>query len=86
MVKLFFRVLDNVQQTTIKPIICQTVSEGSLIYTDEYNIYSKLTDWGFTHQTVCHSKGEYARDQDGDGFVKCMSIHKKVFGQYCVLG
>jgi hypothetical protein len=23
---------------------------------------------GYEHKTVCHSKGEYARDEDGDGF------------------
>jgi len=27
-----------------------------------------LPDWGFDHRTVCHSRGEYARDEDGDGF------------------
>jgi transposase-like protein len=24
--------------------------------------------WGYRHRTVCHGKGEYARDEDGDGF------------------
>ena len=23
---------------------------------------------GYQHKTVCHSRGEYARDEDGDGF------------------
>jgi len=36
--------------------------------TDEYAIYGKLTGWGYEHKTVNHSKGEYARDEDGDGF------------------
>jgi transposase-like protein len=27
-----------------------------------------LKDWGFDHHTVCHGRGEYARDEDGDGF------------------
>ena len=26
--------------------------------------------WGFDHRTVCHSQGEYARDDDGDGVYK----------------
>ena len=38
------------------------------IYTDEYNIYGRLEEWGYEHQVVCHSKGEYARDEDQDGF------------------
>lgn len=60
--------LDNVRQETIKPLILQTVEEGTLINTDEYAIYSRLTDWGYAHKTVNHSAGEYARDEDGDGF------------------
>ncbi|MFI3220563.1 MAG: IS1595 family transposase [Methylococcales bacterium] len=60
--------LPNVQQKTIKPFIEQTVSKGTLIYTDEYAIYSHLEEWGYSHKTVNHSAGEYARDEDGDGF------------------
>ena len=36
--EVVIRMLANVQQTTIAPIIKATVSLGSLIYTDEYNI------------------------------------------------
>ena len=60
--------LANVQQTTIQPIIEATVATGSLIYTDEYNIYARLERWGYQHKAVCHGRGEYARDEDGDGF------------------
>ncbi len=44
--------LANVQQATIKPIITAAVTPGTLIHTDEYS----------------HARGEYARDEDGDGF------------------
>ncbi len=60
--------LPNVQQATIKPVITSRVVTGSLIYTDEYNIYNRLPEWGYDHKTVNHSSGEYARDEDGDGF------------------
>jgi transposase-like protein len=60
--------LANVQQATIQPIIASTVARGSLIYTDEYDIYARLEAWGYGHETVCHAHGEYARDDDGDGF------------------
>lgn len=60
--------LENVKQKTIRPIIEKVVTKGSLIYTDEYNIYNRLEQWGYEHKTVCHSSGEYARDEDGDGF------------------
>ena len=58
----------NVQQASIKPIIEASVSPGSLIHTDEYDIYARLAVWGYQHKTVCHAHGEYARDEDGDGF------------------
>ncbi len=66
--QVVIKMLENVQQHTIKPIIKHTIQEDSLIYTDEYNIYARLQAWGYDHKTVNHSAGEYARDEDGDGF------------------
>ena len=65
--EVVLRMLPNVQQVTIRPIIERTVGGGSLVYTDEYDIYARLDAWGYGHKTVCHSSGEYARDDDGDG-------------------
>jgi transposase len=62
------RMLENVQQVTIAPLIRATVALGTVVYTDEYNIYSRLPKWGYGHRTVCHATGEFARDEDGDGF------------------
>ncbi len=66
--EVVIRMLENVQQPTIEPLIKATISAGSLIYTDEYGIYKALSNWGYEHKTVCHGAGEYARDDDGDGF------------------
>ena len=66
--QVVIQMLENVQQLTIKPLIEQTIRAGTLIYTDEYNIYSRLVEWGYDHKTVNHAQGEYARDEDGDGF------------------
>lgn len=60
--------LANVQQETIKPYIAATIAPGTQVYTDEYNIYCRLPEWGYEHKTVNHGAGEYARDEDGDGF------------------
>jgi transposase-like protein len=60
--------LANVRQTTIKPVIEAAVAGGTLVYTDEYGSYARLPAWGYRHKTVCHGRGEYARDEDGDGF------------------
>ena len=62
------RMLENVQQMTIKPLIQATIAPGTMVYTDEYDIYSRLEEGGYDHESVCHSAGEYARDDDGDGF------------------
>jgi len=66
--EVVLHMLPNVQQVTIRPIIERTVGRGSLVYTDEYDIYARLDAWGYSHKTVCHSSGEYACDDDGDGF------------------
>jgi len=60
--------LENVQQPTIEPLIKHTVVPGSLVYTDDYTIYGRLCAWGYEHKRVNHGVGEYARDEDGDGF------------------
>ena len=62
------RMLANVQQATIRPVIEATVAKGALVHTDEYDVYGRLEGWGYGHKTVCHARGEYARDEDGDGF------------------
>ncbi len=66
--EVVIRMLENVKQVTIGPLIERTIAKGTLVYTDEYDIYSRLAEWGYDHETVCHAAGEHARDDDGDGF------------------
>jgi transposase-like protein len=66
--EVVIRLLPNVQQATIKPLIVDTVEPETRVYTDEYAIYNRLQAWGYGHKTVNHGAGEYARDEDGDGF------------------
>ena len=54
--------LANVRQATIRPVIEATVAKGALMHTDEYDVYARLAAWGYGHRTVCHTRGEYARD------------------------
>jgi transposase-like protein len=74
------RVLPNVKQNTIKPVLNSCVTQGAIFYTDEYNIYNKVESWGYVHKVVNHGQGEYARDEDGDGF--CDSL--QYAGSYLV--
>ncbi len=66
--QIVIRMLADVKQVTIGPLIKRTIAPGATVYTDEYDIYARLTRWGYTHHTVCHAAGEFARDDDGDGF------------------
>ena len=66
--EVFIQMLANVKQATIEPLIRSIIQPGSSVYTDEYDIYARLEAWGYTHKSVCHGRGEYARDDDGDGF------------------
>jgi hypothetical protein len=66
--EVVIRMLAEVRQVTIGPLIRSTIAGGSEVHTDEYDIYGRLAEWGYAHKTVCHAAGEYARDEDGDGF------------------
>jgi transposase len=66
--EVLIRMLENVKQVTIGPLIQETIDEGSVVCTDEYDIYARLPEWSYDHRTICHAKREYARDDDGDGF------------------
>ena len=58
------RMLENVQQRMIKPLIQATIASGTLVYTDEYDIYSRLEEWGYDHESICHSAdGPRSRDR-----------------------
>ncbi len=68
--QVVLRMLANVQQATIKPIIEAAVAKDTLVHTDEYSIYARLPAWGYRHKTVCHGpailSGPPARVSPGD--------------------
>jgi transposase len=66
--EVMIRMLADVKQKTIGPLIKRTITPGAVVYTDEYDIYARLPEWGYAHRTVCHAAGGFARDEDGDGF------------------
>lgn len=53
----------NVRSQTIQPFIDRLVAQGTQVYTDEYSIYRFLRRLGYPHETVNHSKKEYARGE-----------------------
>ena len=66
--EVVIEMLANVKRAAIAPFIQSTIAPGSTVFTDEYDIYNHLSKWGYQHKTVNHSRGEFARDEDGDGF------------------
>lgn len=66
--QIVIRMQADVKQKTIDPLIKATIDPGADVDTDECDIYRRLSPWGYTHHTVCHASGEFARDDDGDGF------------------
>jgi transposase len=66
--QVVIKMLADVKQKTIAPLIQATIGKETTVFTDEYVIYNKLSDWSYRHHTVCHGHGEFARDDDGDGF------------------
>ena len=78
--------LPNVKRATICPIIEGFVEKGSIVNTDEYGIYNCLPRLGYLHSTVCHSQGEYARDDMEMVLQKCMLTPSKDSGPFYVLG
>ncbi len=44
--EVVIRMLANVQQVTIEPIMRATIAIGTVVYTDECDIYARVTQWG----------------------------------------
>lgn len=60
-------VCDNTQQATIQPQVEAKTRPDATVYTDESPAYARIAESGRGHATVCHSRKEWARDDDGDG-------------------
>jgi len=53
--QVVLRMLPSVKQKTIKPIITTVVVKGTMIYTDEYSIYARLSVWGYQHNATAEA-------------------------------
>ena len=60
-------VCDDTRQDTVQPEVEAKTGEDTTLYTDESSAYNRVAASGRRHGTVCHSRREYARDDDGDG-------------------
>jgi transposase-like protein len=74
--KLRLTVCEDTRQETIEPQIERDTLPTTILNTDECSAYNHIALTGREHATVCHSHGEWARDDDGDGIreVHCNTI------------
>ena len=57
-----FKVADT-KAITLHQIVCDSVSTGSTVYTDDATAYDSLGQHGYQHESVKHSVGEYVKGQ-----------------------
>ena len=62
--KVRLRLIHHTDQKTLEAHVHKYTLASTQAYTDEWNGYNHIIR---PHATVCHSKGEWARDDDGDG-------------------
>jgi transposase-like protein len=58
------RVVHRTDGATLRPHVHGFTAAASCVYTDEWQGYNRVER---LRKTVCHSAGEWARDDDGDG-------------------
>src|ERR1700732_5116279 len=54
--------IESTDKETVQAAIHQHVEVGSALHTDEAGAYTGIGDFGFSHDVVNHSAGEYVRD------------------------
>jgi transposase-like protein len=53
--------VEATDKETLQSAIAENIEQGSTIYSDSHKAYEGIT--GYRHEAVCHSVGEYVRDQ-----------------------
>ncbi len=84
--EIAIKMLANVKQATLEPLIMASVAKGALIYTDEYDIYARLPKWGYGHKAVCHADGEYLATRTATASMRFTSTRSRGSGRCYVRG
>ena len=80
---LIARVVPNVEQKTLVPIIRANIREGSDIHTDEWKAYNNLKKW-YNHQVVNHRFKQYVNGKVSVNAAENFNSHLKrgIYGTY----
>ena len=54
--------VSHVDKATLEKAVLDHVAEGSTVYTDSASVYADLEGYGYNHEYVNHSVGEFVRD------------------------
>ncbi|MGA9048475.1 MAG: IS1595 family transposase [Dehalococcoidia bacterium] len=57
--KVISKVVTDTKRSTVMPLINKNVAKKSIIYTDEYPVYDAIDKFGYGHEEVNHSIGQY---------------------------
>jgi transposase len=60
-------VTEHADGETLEQVVRRATWPMVTVHTDEWQGYNHLPAMGRRHATVCHTAGEWARDDDGDG-------------------
>ena len=82
--KVIAKVVPAVDKTTLFQLIRHNVFGGSMLYTDEHAGYKGIEKYGYAHETVNHSRGQYARGEvSTDGIESFWALLKRgIFGTH----
>lgn len=70
--KVVLQVLRDFTSDTVEDAAMRAVEPGSTIYSDSASSYKVLSEAGYKHDYVNHSKGEYARGEVHENRSECM--------------
>lgn len=57
--RVYAAVVPNVARVTLMPHITTRILPASTVFTDEYKVYNRLPDAGYTHRRINHSEKVY---------------------------
>jgi hypothetical protein len=57
----------HADSATLNRVVRQASEPPARVYSDDWRGYDRLAETGHPRSVVCHSAGEWARDDDGDG-------------------
>src|SRR5262245_36096975 len=65
--RVYLEVLGRANRAELGRVVEDHTAPFSTVYTDEWRAYARLPELDRAHASFCHSAGEWARDDDGDG-------------------